>query len=115
MKLLNMTGAWLLATMALLPTASAQKAGNEEGGIYGNGNKGSFFTAPGLPGGRLSLDESGFPAPRRGPGFGTVLPKPEPRKKGALAFVAKAARKFAEDMQVAQLGDFKVKVRIDFK
>ena len=61
MKLINLTGAWLLATLALLPTANAQKAFTDEGGTYGIGNKGSFFNAPGLPNGRLSLDESGFP------------------------------------------------------
>lgn len=115
MKHLTLTGAWLLTALALLPAAHAQKSATEEGVIYGNGNKGSFFTAPALPGDRLSLDKSGFPVPSRGPGFRTVLPKPEPRKKGPLAFFAKAARKFAEDMHVAQVGDFKVKVRVDFK
>lgn len=115
MKLQNIRGAWLLAALALNPAANALPPIKLEATSHAYELKGSFFNGSLNTGGRLSLDGGGRSGAARGAGFGSVLSRPEPVKKGPLAFIKKAAQRFLDDTQVAQVGDFKIKVRIDIK
>lgn len=115
MKLQHISGAWLLAVLALQPAANAQPPFRMEATTHAYELKGSFFNGYSHPGSRLSLDVSERIGAHRGKGFGTLQPRSQPEKKGPLAFIKKAVQRFAEDTQVAQVGDFKIKVRIDIK